>query len=66
MIKNFLAREVEFLLEEFDAPNARTLLLRIAFCTYVTTGTGIVLGGLVAIYQYSAWGPFMSPCSSSC
>jgi hypothetical protein len=58
MIKKFLAREVEFLLEEFGAPNARTLLLRIAFWTYVTTGTGIVLGGLVAIYQYFGVGAF--------
>ena len=49
MIRKWLAREVESLLEEFDAPDVRTLMLRAAFWTYVTIFTTIVLFGLVAI-----------------
>ena len=50
MIRKFLQREGQFLLQEFGAPDARTLFRRIAFGLYFVTGTGIILGGLVALY----------------
>lgn len=51
MLRKFLAREGQFLLKEFNAPDARTLWRRVAFLAYVTAGTGIMLGGLVALYS---------------
>lgn len=50
MIRKFLQREGQFLLQELGAPGARTLFRRIAFGLYVVSGTGIMLGGLVALY----------------
>jgi hypothetical protein len=49
MIRRFLAREEQRLLEEFNAPDLRTLLLRAIFWAYVTIITTTVLLGLVAI-----------------
>jgi hypothetical protein len=51
MIRKFLAREGQFLLQEFGAPDGRTLWRRIAFYTWVYTATAAVLLGLVAIYD---------------
>jgi hypothetical protein len=50
MIRKFLAREGRLLLQEFGAPDARTLLLRAVFWVYFVTRCGIMLGGLVALY----------------
>jgi hypothetical protein len=49
-IRKFLAREGKFLLEEFGAPDARTVLWRALFWVYFVTGTGFMLGGLYAVY----------------
>jgi hypothetical protein len=51
MIRKILQREGQFLLQELGAPDARTLWRRVAFLAYVTAGTGIMLGGLVALYS---------------
>jgi hypothetical protein len=49
MIRRLLAREMEFLLKEFDAPDARTPLLRAVFWGWVTIITTAALLGLIAI-----------------
>jgi hypothetical protein len=51
MIRKILQREGQFLLQELGAPDARTLWRRVAFLAYGTAGTGIMLGGLVALYS---------------
>jgi hypothetical protein len=50
MIRKFLEREGQFLLQEFGAPDAPTLWRRVAFLACVTAGRGIVLGAKVALY----------------
>jgi hypothetical protein len=52
MIRKILQREGRFLLQELGAPNIRTLFYWIAFWTYFVSGTGIMLGGLVALYVF--------------
>jgi hypothetical protein len=51
MIRRFLAREVQRLLQEFDAPDIRTLWHRICFWAYFYISCSILLGGLVALYS---------------
>ena len=50
MIRRFLAREGQRLLQEFNAPDGRTLLLRAVFWVWLYGACGIVCGGLVAVY----------------
>jgi hypothetical protein len=51
MIRKFLAREVEFLVAELGAFDARTLLWRAFFWLYVTIFITAALLGLVAVYN---------------
>jgi hypothetical protein len=44
-------REVQRLLQEFDAPDIRTLWRHICFWAYFYISCGIMLGGLVALYD---------------
>jgi hypothetical protein len=52
MIREFLEREKQFLLDEFDAPDLRTIWWRVAFYTWVWGTTIIGLFGVVAVYEY--------------
>ena len=51
MIRKFLTREGQFLLQEFGAPDSRTLLRRALFWLYFYTATATILFGVVAVYE---------------
>jgi hypothetical protein len=50
-IREILAQEWDSLLAQLGTPDARTLFRRALFWVRLYAGTGIVLGGLVAVYD---------------